>query len=633
MTLDDLRKLTESGDAKAWLDYAIALGNINQHQQALEASEHVNTADGHFIKGVALSKLGRAAEALEAWKQSLKLDPAHADSMARVGIALSDENHAEAEKLLNKSCSIKPKNWRAFDRLGHVRKKLGKNEEAVSAFRKAIELNPHNPEIRANLGVVLFEIGDISGAEDVLRQTIKMKPDSISAHWNLSLCLLHRGDFRNGWIEYEWRRGLKADPFKQRALPQPEWNGCPLDGQTILLRSEQGLGDTIQFARYAARMKKLGVKVILECQTKLGPLMRGTDGVDEVIESGPSAPPTVNADLQVRLMSLPGILGTTFEAIPADVPYIKPPSDRMDFWRRNMEGVAGFKVGIAWQGNPSYGCDSARSIPLKFFEPLGRIPNVNLFSLQKGFGEEQLRDINFHVHVFDPELDLSTGGAFVDTAAVLKNLDLLITSDTSIAHLAGAMAVPTWVALCKSPDWRWRMSGEKTPWYPTMRLFRQKRAGVWTDVFSKIAKELSKMAGNIDPVVESVTVETSPGELLDRLTILNIKSKRITDKAKLLSVTNELRSLQASAASSLPPSKKLDELTARLLEINETLWEIEDEIRNCDREEDFGEKFVALAQSVYQTNDLRSSIKREINRLLGSNIADQKSYSKHAQQA
>jgi hypothetical protein len=374
------------------------------------------------------------------------------------------------------------------------------------------------------------------------------------------------------------------------------------------------------------------VRVILECQTKLGPLMRGASGVDEVIETGPSAPPSVTADLQVRLMSLPCIVGTRAETIPHEVPYLHPPQDRLDFWRKKLDGMAGFKVGIAWQGNPKYACDVSRSISLKYFAPLSRIPNIQLLSLQKGFGEEQLKDAGFHVHVFDPVLDMSTGGAFVDTAAVLKSLDLLITSDTSIAHLAGAMAVPTWVALSKAPDWRWRMDGERTAWYPTMRLFRQKKAGDWMDVFSRMAKELSEKIGQVRSSVERVRIETSPGELLDRLTILNIKSRRISSPQKLINITNELRSLQESAASALPPSKELDRLIAKLSEVNEILWDAEDDIRNCEKKQRHGKQFVALSRSIMHTNDLGSSIKKEINILLGSDVSDEKSYAEYSVQ-
>jgi hypothetical protein len=295
-------------------------------------------------------------------------------------------------------------------------------------------------------------------------------------------------------------------------------------------------------------------------------------------------------------------------------------------WRRELSGTREFKVGINWQGNPKSAGDFHRSIPLRFFEPLARVPGVRLFSLQKNEGVEQLAQIagTFAVTELGSRLDVDTG-PFRDTAAVLTCLDLFITSDTAVAHLAGALGIPVWMALSTTPDWRWLSGREDNPWYPTMRIFRQQRFLEWAPVFDRIATELRKAVPETTPT-PSVVIEAAPGELIDKITILEIKVERITDLEKRRHVRTELETLTAARDRTIIPSADLAVLTAELRVVNETLWVIEDAIRACERDGDFGPKFIELARSVYKNNDHRAVLKRRINERLGATLIEEKSY-------
>ena len=319
---------------------------------------------------------------------------------------------------------------------------------------------------------------------------------------------LTRGDFERGWPSYEWRWN-QPDSIG-RSFTQPFWDGSPLGGRTILLHAELGLGDTIQFIRYVPLVKERGGSVIVECQSALMKLIASAAGIDQLVARGLPLPPF---KVQAPLLSLPRIFKTTLDAIPAEVPYLHPDAALVDYWRRELRTSdktpadlgPSFKIGIAWQGNPKYGHDQQRSIAFTHFARLAGVNGIQLISLQKGFGSEQLQ-CSHHASRDDGEsakpsttakvIDLGrrldeTSGAFMDTAAVMVNLDLVITSDTAVAHLAGALGVRVWVALPFIPDWRWLLERQDSPWYPTMRLFRQRRLGDWADVFHRIALELS----------------------------------------------------------------------------------------------------------------------------------------------
>jgi hypothetical protein len=303
---------------------------------------------------------------------------------------------------------------------------------------------------------------------------------------------LSQGNYEQGWTEFEWRWRCKG--FALRPFTQPAWDGSSLADKAILLHTEQGAGDTIQFVRYSPLVKERGARVILECPARLIPLLKSCRGIDAWVAQGALLPAF---DVHLPLLSLPRIFGTTVTTVPTGVPYLAADSQRVERWRRELAPLHAFKVGIVWQGNPEYLADYRRSPPLALYGLLARVPGVQLFSLQKGDGIEQFADITGEFLVTDlgGRSDV-VGGAFVDTAAIMPNLDLVITSDTATAHLAGALGVTTWVPLSYAADWRWLLDREDCPWYPTMRLFRQAELGNWKPVFERVARELDELAAS-----------------------------------------------------------------------------------------------------------------------------------------
>jgi hypothetical protein len=319
---------------------------------------------------------------------------------------------------------------------------------------------------------------------------LKLQPDLAEAHWNQSLLMLLTGDFERGWPEYEWR--LKTKQHHQCNLLQPLWGGQQLAGRTILLHAEQGMGDTLQFIRYTSLVKQRGGKVIVSCQKPLLPILKSCQGIDGLLPQGSAAPP---CDFEAHLMSLPAIFGTTLATIPAEVPYLSAKPELVEHWREMLRPLAGFKVGINWRGTPGNPYERYRGIPLGEFAPLARLPGVSIISLQKGPGWEEIGSVSEEGPVVDLGRTVDEeAGPFMDTAAIMRNLDLVITSDTVISHLAGALDVPVWLALPFVPDWRWVLEREDSPWYPRHRLFRQARPGDWSEVFERIATALQVLA-------------------------------------------------------------------------------------------------------------------------------------------
>ncbi|HTU17699.1 MAG TPA: hypothetical protein VMG10_06505, partial [Gemmataceae bacterium] len=407
---------------------------------------------------------------------------------------------------------------------------------------------------------------------------------------------------------------------------QPRWDGAHLPDKTILLWSEQGLGDVIQFVRYAAVVKERVGRVVFYCAPPLVPLLSGCPGVDDIVAEGQVV---TDFDMQAPLMSLPAICGTALATVPQAIPYVPVDSERVRAWCDRLPGEGTFRIGLVWQGNPRHGWDRHRSAPLASFEPLARVPNVTLISLQKGPGREQLDAVRKRFDVWDlgDELDES-GGAFVDTAAVMASLDLVVTVDTAAAHLGGALGVPVWLALSRIADWRWLRERDDTPWYPSMRLFWQKQLGDWPTVFESMAEALRPM---VDARQGSyrIAVTVVPGELLDRLTILEIKRERLCDPAKQAIVRSELASLRQAWEERIAVSEELTCLTAALRAVNEELWDYEDRLRLHERAGEFGPEFVVAARAVYLANDRRAALKQEVNELLGAGPGEPKDYANY----
>jgi tetratricopeptide (TPR) repeat protein len=478
--------------------------------------------EAHHDLGMALSQMGCKDEARRCYEEALSLKPDSCEALNNLGVLLEDMGKLEeAVECFRRGLRINPNSDETHNNLGVALAAMGKHEEAIPCYRQALALNPRSPHGYNNLGNALRTVGEVDEAISCLRQAIRLRPDYAEAynnsaialvqkgqiteamahyeralyyhpdypeaHMNRALAWLGEGDYEQGWTEYEWRWKGKDMRHPEAGVHRRRWLGAVPEGRTILLKAEQGLGDTIQFVRYARLVRRRGATVILEGQKPLERLLKTCPGIDRFVPRGTGE---VAFDFYAPLLSLPGIFRTTIETVPDDVPYLFPDEGLVASWRARLAQIEGFKVGIAWQGNPDYRGDRLRSVPLRCFAPLADIAGVKLVSLQKGPGAEQIAGVAGEFHVEDlGEID-EQSGAFMDTAAIMKGLDLVITSDTAIPHLAGALGVPVWMATPFAPDWRWLRRGEHCPWYPTMRLFRQQRPGEWEPVFEEIAVAL-----------------------------------------------------------------------------------------------------------------------------------------------
>lgn len=462
------------------------LSRAEQIYRQILAQQPVHADALHLLGALAL-QTGRRDEAVRLLEQAVAADPTIAVYHGNLASAyLTAGRYEEARGALQQAIRRDPTFAEAFYNLGVVLYNLGRLDEAVDAYRHCLELRAGNASAHGNLGDLLRELGQFDQALAHLEQALAVDPQLPNAHYNRALVLLSLGRLEEGWAEYEWR--WRCREFSRRQLAQPSWDGSPLADKTLLIHAEQGLGDTIQFIRYLPLARQRCGNVLVEVQANLVPLLE-CSGLSGLVAQRAALP---RFDFQLPMLSLPGIFGTTLETVPAAVPYLKARPELVDSWREKLSRYSQFKVGIVWQGSPSYREDRYRSIPLPYFTPLAHVPGVQLFSLQKGPGSEQISSLRNEFHVVDLGSIDTHAGPFMDTAAIMKNLDLIITSDTASAHLAGALGVPVWVALRIAPDWRWLTHRATSPWYPSMRLFRQKHFGDWPGVFEEIAHELRR---------------------------------------------------------------------------------------------------------------------------------------------
>jgi tetratricopeptide (TPR) repeat protein len=444
-------------------------------------------AEIHSNLGMVLSHLGKTDEAIGCYQQALRLKPGYAEAHYNLGNAFMDQdNPAQAADSYREALRLKPDYLDAHLNLGNALRSLGQLEVAAAAYREAVRLNADHAVAHNNLAIALQELARPREAAASFLEALRLKPDLADAHYNLAQVYLQAGDFERGWPEYEWR--WRCERFSKQLLRTaiPLWDGAPLHGKTLFLYAEQGFGDTLQFVRYASVAKERGARVILGCFAPLVRLLQSCAGIDQVIAAGTEIPPS---DAQAPLLSLPGILGTTLATIPVSIPYLRADPELVQEWRSKFSVSSRFNIGIVWRGNPRHPEDRWRSIPLASFAPLAGLEGVQLFSLQKGSGEEQLTQSADRLSIIDLGSHLHD---FMDTAAAVRNLDLVITCDTAVAHLAGALGIPVWIALSLAPDWRWLLHRDDSPWYPTVRLFRQRTLGDWDEVFERIAAELGK---------------------------------------------------------------------------------------------------------------------------------------------
>lgn len=498
------------GSSGALRSLAAAYKDVGRVPDAVDAARRAvvaapQSAETHLALAGVLEEHGLLGDALASYRQAVRLAPEHAAALQRLGCCLLSAGRAEpAVDCFERVCELEPGNAAAQNNIGIVRLRQGRWAEAEHHLRRAVELSPDSADARTNLGTAYQEQGRFVEALDAYDTVLAASEDFADAHWNRALLRLRHGDYVQGWTGYEWRwqrTAYVASEFRRppnsvsfptrfgrrpsRCADVPLWNGEPLDGKPVLFFAEQGLGDTLQFVRFLAAAKRRGAHIVLECQRPLVPLLRNCPYIDVVVGQGDELPPI---ELQLPLLSVPHLLGASQADLSGDVPYLQAEPQLVERWRTAVNRLSGIRIGVAWQGNPAYAADRHRSLPLANFAPLAKLPKVQLVSLQRKIGLDQIANVRnwFEVQELGADVD-AANGAFMDTAAILTHLDLVVTSDSALPHLAGALGVPTWLVLPHVCDWRWGTESDVTPWYPSMKLFRQYQAGDWAKVFRRVA--------------------------------------------------------------------------------------------------------------------------------------------------
>ena len=496
-----------------------ALGRLDEalssYDRALKARP--DDAQALFNRGVTLHELKRFDEALASYDRALAVRPDHAEALSNRGDALRGLGRLEdALASYDRALAMRPDYAEVLSNRGNVLKALRRFDDALASYDTALRLSPDNPATLSNRAVTLqaldrldealwscdralalnaSSIEALNNRASVLQEqrrfdealatydrAIAIAPDYAEAQANRAFLLLLTGDFAKGWPAYEWRRKLPS--WVERGFTQPEWSGEDIAGKRLLLHAEQGFGDTIQFARYAGLAAMRGADVVLEVQPSLAPLLGGLFGVEMVAVGRDRLPPF---DLHCSLLSLPHMFATTMATIPGGVPYIVAPADRIAAWASRLP-TDGLRVGLAWSGHPDNARDHERSIPFARLAPLIDIPGIRFVSLQKDIRAADVDDFHRSRNLIDLLGELRD---FADTAAIIAQLDLVITVDTAVAHLAGAMGKPVWVLLPRVPDFRWLLDRTTSPWYPSARLFRKGQADAWDAVIAGVARELT----------------------------------------------------------------------------------------------------------------------------------------------
>ncbi|HTZ39799.1 MAG TPA: tetratricopeptide repeat protein [Syntrophales bacterium] len=503
----DSQKYFEKGNE--WIQKGDFERAANAFQAAIDLSPQ-NASGCYLNMGYALKQQGKYDDAIRCYEHAIALQPGYADAYCNLGNAYKGKDELDrAIGYYEKALALNPGDIDSLYNLGNVFREQGRFDEAIVCYQKTIKWKRDHLDAHSNLCVALKEKGDLKEAERCCRKLIKMAPDFPEARWNLALIQLQAGKLREGWKSYEWRWKKPDFAPAQRGFQRPLWKGSDLDGNTILIHTEQGYGDAIQFIRYIPLLAERGARVILECQRELKTLMATVDGVSGVFARGETLP---DFDVHCPILSLPGALATTLETIPAKIPYIAADPSVFSQWRERIrpDRSADLKVGIVWAGSPSHKNDRNRSCPFDRLLPLFSLKNVTFYSLQKKDGRHSPPVSNTDM---DNWVD-HTGEIhdFLDTAGFIQNLDLVISVDTAVAHLAGALGKEVWTLLPFAPEWRWMMNREDSPWYPTMQLFRQERFGDWQGVIEKVKGELENRLTSTVENREKATGMVSRGD-------------------------------------------------------------------------------------------------------------------------
>jgi len=468
-----------------------ALADLKRFEEALASYDKalaINPKDAPALNNRAnvLWALNRRDEALQNYEQALAIDPDDLSTLKDRGAALMYLHRTEeALACVDHALALRPDDVYFIFKRGSALAELNRYEEALACFDRVFE--PSDADALNDRGNVLAALQRHAEAIASFDRALAIVPEDAKVHWNRGFALLRMGDFEQGWKEYEWRGKIEESWAKSREFAQPRWRGEePIEGKTILLHSEQGFGDTIQFVRYVPLVAALGARVVLDVQPALKALLAGIDSAAIVTGEGEELPPF---DLHCPLLSLPLAFKTRLETIPAMTSYITASPERLAAWDERLPKSEIPRIGVGWAGNPNFIHDNDRSIGLARFAPLLSVPGVQFLSLQKDLrdGDEEILRRHPHVIHLGDKLD-----DFSDTAAIMSLVDLVISSDTAPVHLAGALGRPVWILLKHTADWRWLADREDNPWYPSARLFRQPAPGDWASVVARVGDELGR---------------------------------------------------------------------------------------------------------------------------------------------
>jgi tetratricopeptide (TPR) repeat protein len=503
------KALTLRPTAETNNNLGVSLKVLRRHQDAIVHFEKALALRPTYPEasnnlGSALQALERHDEAILQFQRALDLRPGFVEAQYNLGNSLYQANRLdEAVLSYERVIAIQPSHAKAHSNLGYAFGELGHHEEAVAIYRRAAAIDPSDAEAYYNLGTGLQALNRHEESLAWFKKALKLNPELPKAHWNESRARLVLGDFVQGWKKFEWRWRYN---LSRRDFEQPLWLGeTDITGKTLLVHAEQGLGDTLQFCRYVPLIRNRAPNVVFEVQPELLELLRGSLAGPGLIVVARGHDELPWFDLQCPLLSLPLACGTVLETIPRAIPYLKPDPERRDGWAQWTRSVPkGPRVGLVWAGNPKLGLhkkfqrsDARRSVRLSALRRLFDIANVTIVSLQKG-GAAVAQVLDAGLPILDRTDDLHS---FADTAALVSDLDLVITVDTSVAHLAGGLGKPVWMLSRFDGCWRWLLDREDSPWYPTMRIFRQPAPGDWDPVISRVADDLTKFALGDDTVL------------------------------------------------------------------------------------------------------------------------------------
>lgn len=487
-------------DPHALVSRGLTLHDLDRLDEALASHERALALQAGHVeaevnRGAVLHALGRLDDAMASFERVLGQQSDNVEALTNRGTVLHDlARYGEALASHEQAIAVRPDDAVALDNRAVTLHKLQRLEEALATLDQAIAARPDYAPAFSNRGVTLCDLGRFDDALASYDRAIALRPDYADAHFLKSLTSLVTGDFTRGWPGYEWRHRAPVARLNPPARSRPQWRGeGDIAGKTILLHSEQGFGDAIQFSRYVPLVAARGARVVLEVEPALRGLMTTLAGAAEIVIKGEALP---DYDLHCPLLSLPMAFETRLETIPASAPYLQAPDSAVAAWKQRLDNMSGLKIGLAWSGNSNHVRDRERSMPLTQLEPLLKC-DATFVSLQKQYrpGEAErlaqtgIRDVSADLH------------DFTDTAALIAALDLIITVDTAVAHLAGALGRPVWIMVTRAPDWRWLVDRDDSPWYPTARLFRQDERRDWSGVVARVQAALRALGGEAEKAV------------------------------------------------------------------------------------------------------------------------------------